>query len=206
MSPVNSFLPNVSYQVVAFYRSGWERIMGICMSIDPTLLPLIYRGKKPRALSDIIHYFLVHGAATVAILDHEITDLGDKAIRNFLVKLEGRDFITISDYKIPGDRWVQLFIHSTFELHELIKKHKATRKKKSVYKDVCDTLFICDIPFEIHYRNNREYDLVNRILDLRFTFYDELIKDAAEKTRITLRKMQFKKPNKLEKYLKIKEN
>lgn len=173
------------------------------MSFAPNVMKLIYQGKKPNALIDLVQLIDTYKCVTVAFLDQEIIDLQDKAIRNFIVKLEGIHYIEIMTYKIPGDRRVQLISRkgATFELAEVIKRHKATRKKRTIYTDIADMVMIYDIPFQVKYRNGREYDLINEDLDIRIGFYEKSIEEVTELMKITLRKMTSRKHNKLEKYL-----
>ena len=174
------------------------------MSTNIQLLLLIHQGKKTRERQDIINLIEVDKAVTIGILDHYIEGLQDKAIRNFIEKLEALDFVKIFNYKIPGDRWVQIIKRkdAEFNLHDVIAKHKATRKQRRIYEEPQETLFVYDIPFEVRFRNTKEYDLINEALDIRMAFYGKGLKEATRIMKITLNKMRFKN-KKLMPFLKL---
>ena len=196
-----------SYQVVAFYNGSLDALLGPIMSLDFNLMKLIAKGKKENALRDIVYYLNDQKCATIAILDDLITDLQDKAIRNFIAKLHKLDYVEFFSHQLPGGRWVTLIVrkdYSDFNIQAVVKAHLATRKKKPLYR-AQEIRFVEDVPFEF-YTTGREMHYRNEQLKIHVRMDCDIVSSPvarAEKyVRQQLRTIQRKTPQLLQYFKK----
>lgn len=159
---------------------------------------------KSDARYDVVKLIEDHIGVTVGYLD-SIIDRTDRAIRTFLDQLLDINYIECFDYKYQG-RWITIFAKKgcKFDIHEVIKRHVAARRKKKVYLPVT-VKFIGDIPFEF-----QEQDLILVAFNKELGIKRDILKSKGENCLIkqlekAIEQIRFKNPNKLENYLVFKD-